>query len=143
MQEQKLRGEIQEVLGDNSLVLVHNNKFIYSSKYAGLRPLFNCIIDNKQKFESQECTLYDKVIGLAAARLIVYSNIIGSIKTPLVSKRALELLEQENISIEYISLIDTILNKDKSGMCPMEERAIRITDNNEFFNEMNRIFSRE
>lgn len=104
-----------------SLVLYHKGKPVYQSQDSGLRPLIVCI--NACKDTYAFCRLYDKVIGLAAARLIVYSGMIASVTTPLASKAAVALLRENHIQIKADTIVDHILNKDKTGQCPMEELA--------------------
>ncbi len=117
-----------------SLALIKDNKILFSSKKSGLRPLVECTKEFKSKFK--DCTLYDKVVGLAAARLIVYSAMINLVVTDLASKPAKEFLEKNNIKINAKNSVDNILRKDRKGVCPMEIKAIEIGGNTLFFSEM-------
>jgi hypothetical protein len=132
---------ISGILEDYSLKLISNNNIIYISKNPGIKPLFFCVTEQKSNFKSKECVLYDKVIGLAAARLIVYSNIIKSVHTPTASVKAIELLKQNGIEIIATTVVDIILNKDKSAQCPMEERALKSLNNEEFYNQLKHLFT--
>lgn len=114
-----------------SSVLIKDNQIIYSSDKSGLRPLLDCI--KKYQSQFQNCTLYDKVVGLAAARLIVYSKMISLVITQVSSKSAQELLVKNNIKIKTQNIVENILTKDKSFICPMELKAQIIDDNNLFF----------
>ena len=122
----------------NSLELLHNGKRVYTSDKSGLRPLVWCIIECKDKYGS--CTLYDKVVGLAAARLIAYSAMISKVITPLASKLAEEHLRTNKIKIDAGKVVDNILTKDRSDICPMEQRAMKM-DNKAFFLELKKIFT--
>jgi hypothetical protein len=123
-----------------ALIKTKNNseEIIYESKGSRIRPLFDCV--NKFKSKEKECILHDKVIGLAAARLIVYSKFISFVKTNLLSKPAKDYLELNNISVEYNILTDNILNNDQTGLCPMENKALQITDDEQFFKDLEKIF---
>jgi len=66
-----------------SLALVQGDIIIFSSQKRGLKPLWDCLENYRQTKES--FILYDKVIGLAAAKLVVYSGIISEIRTLLIS----------------------------------------------------------
>jgi hypothetical protein len=121
-----------------SLVLLKDDKIIYTSNKPGLRPILTCVKENRLKFEN--CILYDKVIGLAAARLIVYSDIVSSVITPVISKSAKELLIKNKIEIESGKVVKNILNKEKTKTCPMELKAKRINNDEEFFQELISIF---
>jgi len=125
--------------GEYSLALVKEDRILFSSDKTGLRPLIECINNNS---ELKDCILYDKIVGLAAARLIVYSGIISSVITDLASKQAIELLEENKITIDPKKIVDNILNKDKSFVCPMERRAEASKNNKDFFLEINKIYER-
>lgn len=113
-----------------SLALIKDNKIIFSSKESGLKPLIECIKKYKSKFK--DCILHDKIIGLAAARLILYSAMINLIFAEVASKPAKELLEKNSIRVDAQKIVDNILNKNKTGICPMELKAIKTKDNELF-----------
>ncbi len=121
-----------------SLELLFNNDTAYDSDKPGLRPLFMCITECMGKYKS--CTLYDKVVGLAAARLIVYSGMVSVVVTPLASKPAIALLKESMIEIIAEKKVDNILSKDKRSICPMEAKALKM-DNEAFFKHAKSIFS--
>lgn len=116
-----------------SLVLVSNEKKIFQSSLSGLRPLMECV---KTNYSLRDCTLYDRVIGLAAARIIIHSGMISNIITPLTSGLAKKLLEENNIAIRAEKIVERILNKDKTAACPMETKALEAKSNEEFFKFM-------
>jgi hypothetical protein len=112
---------MQEVdLSRFSLVLVCDDDVIYSSEDSGLRPLFYCI----KKNEKNGCILFDRVIGLAAAKLIAYSGMIDEVYTKVVSKPAQAFLQKEGIAISGDEIVDNIMRKDGKGVCPMEKLAM-------------------
>ncbi len=117
-----------------SLAIIKDNKIVHSSQQSGLRPLAEAVNTFKGKLDN--CALHDKVIGLAAARVIVFSGMISSVQTGLVSEQAKTLLEQNSIALEAADIVKNIMNKDKSDICPMEKKAQEITDNKEFFLEL-------
>ena len=121
-----------------SLALIKDNNIVFSSDKSGLRPLIECIKECKSKFK--DCILHDKVVGLAAARLIVYSDMISLVITDIASKPAEELLNKNNVILNAQKIVDNILTKDKSAICQMELKAQLKEDNHEFFLEINNIF---
>lgn len=68
----------------------------------------------------------DKVIGKAAALLYVLL-MPEEIYTRVISRPALEVLDNNNISIKYDILTQAVRNRDNTGFCPMET-AVRNTD---------------
>jgi hypothetical protein len=104
-----------------SLCLIKDDKIIYSSTHSGLRPLFDCIEKNK----GTGYTLYDKVTGLASARLIIYSQIASKLITNVISKKALDYLNKK-IELNYDKVVDNILDKERKSICPMEQKAMEL-----------------
>ena len=117
-----------------SLALIKDDKILFSSEKSGLRPLIECVKEFKNKVK--DCILYDKIVGLAAARLILYSEMINSVFTDIVSEKGKEFLEKNNIELDSKEIVDNILNNKKDGICPMEQKAIEIEDNELFFLEI-------
>jgi len=109
-----------------SLALIDGDKIIYTASGAGLVPLWDCL--EKYRNSGGQFTLFDKVVGLAAARLIVYSGIIEAVRTPLVSQPAKQFLEENGVGISADQVVANILRKDKSAICPGEIMAMS-TDN--------------
>lgn len=119
-----------------SLALIKDDEIIFSSDKSGLRPLIECVDGHKSKIK--DCILHDKVIGLAAAKIIIYSGMISKIISRVSSKSAIELLKKNNIKITPQIIVDNILNSDKLNICPMESKAMAFKDNGLFFSEMAR-----
>lgn len=117
-----------------SLALIKDDKILFSSEKSGLKPLIECVKEFKNKVK--DCILHDKVVGLAAARLIVYSGMINSVFTDTASEKAKELLENNNIRLDAQKIVDNILNNKKDNICPMEQKAIEIEDNELFFSNV-------
>lgn len=142
MKNWKIESRINEMLGvdvrEYSLVLIKDGAIIYSSQRPGLRPLVECVEQCRAKFK--ECTLYDRIIGLAAARVVVYSDMISLVLTRVSSKAAKELLGMSNIEMKAQRTVENILTHDKSSICPMEKKAQGIEDNKSFFCQLRDIF---
>jgi hypothetical protein len=124
-----------------SLALYHQESRIFSSQNHGLRPLVECITECKGKY--QNCTLHDKVVGLAAARIIVSSGIISCVITPVASKQGRVVLMENNIALLADKVVENILNNDGTAICPMEKRALAYEDNNNFFEDLVTLFQND
>lgn len=122
-----------------SLALVQGDKIIYSSDDSGLTPLWDCL--EKYRQAKDKFILFDKVIGLAAARLVVYSGIIAAIHTRLISQPAKQLLKENSIKIEADEIVANILRKDKSAVCPGEIIALNTDDQHLFLAKIAAMFS--
>ena len=121
-----------------SLVLEKEGQIVFSSDKSNLQPLVECV--QKYKSKLKNCSLSDKVVGLAAARLIVYSEMISFVFAGICSESAQQYLEKNKIKIKYNLLTERILNRDKSASCPMELKAAEIKDEVEFFQFLTKKF---
>lgn len=112
-----------------SLALIEKNELIYSSQENGLRPLFDCL----QKYKGKSgLILHDKVIGLAAAKLIVYSGIIAEVVTTIASAPAKKYLENNRIAITADDVAANIMTRDRKAVCPGEIIALDTAAPNDF-----------
>ena len=114
-----------------TLVLKDGNKVIFSSKKRGLRPLLECLVEWSGRVDNASLT--DKVVGRAAARLIVRSKIIGTVTAGLISRGALKYLSDHSIPVKWREKTDVILRGDGHGICPMEELSNRFPDDIDFY----------
>ena len=118
------------------LLLMKDDKELFRSNDSGLRPLMNCV-DECKKYSG--CILFDKVIGLAAARIIIHTRIISKVFAGVASEPAIELLEKNRIGINAGIIVKNILRQDRTDICPREKKAMTMS-NKEFFNEMKKIY---
>lgn len=104
-----------------TLALFDGGIMVCSSQDKGLRPLFDCLEQHKDK---TGLILHDRVIGLAAAKLIVYSGIIAEVITRVVSTPAKKFLDDNGIVIRASHVAANIMTKDGSAVCPGEVIAL-------------------
>lgn len=120
-----------DFLKEHSLVLAKGKKIIFSSKEKGIKPLVKCIGLFKDKEKC--CTLYDKIVGMAAARLIVYSEMIKEANALIASSSAISFLERNRIKINFKEKVEKIMNKGRTKQCRMEELSKKIRNNKKFY----------
>jgi hypothetical protein len=113
-----------------TLALIREDEIIFSSKGTGLRPLVDCLAKYGQ--EKNKLVLHDKVTGLAAARLAVYSGIISAVHTRIASRPAQNFLEDNNLELHAGEIAPNILTKDRQAICPGEVLALNTVDPSEF-----------
>ncbi|MDE5557681.1 MAG: DUF1893 domain-containing protein [Ruminococcus sp.] len=75
----------------------------------------------------KEFSTADKVIGKGAAFLYVLLD-VREIYTNVISKSALETLENHHIPVTYDVLTEAIRNRDNTGFCPIETAVSDISD---------------
>ena len=105
---------------DYSFVLIGNKKVIYQSKSQRLAPLVFCL--KRYRKEMKGAVVYDKIVGLAAAKLLAYGR-VAEVWTSIVSKRGLKYLRENKIKVEYKKEVKNILNKKSDDICPMEKMS--------------------
>ena len=82
----------------------------------------------------------DKVIGKAGASLLVMGR-IASLYTDVISTPALELLHDYGVEVSYDLEVPKIINRDKTGLCPLETLTLNQYDMSEIFNTITQFLS--
>lgn len=100
----------------------------------------NRIKDIKQILQDNETALKgaiiaDKVIGKVASSILAVAG-VKEIYSDVMSKYALTVLQENNIKYTYKKLVDYVQNKDKTGMCPMENKYKNIADIHVIYDEV-------
>jgi len=120
-----------------TLAMFHGDKRIFMSRESGLRPLVEWLDIFRGKY--RDCRLHDKVIGLAAARMIVASGLISEVLTLVASRPARDFLTTAGISLQSGHCVDNILTNDRTGICPGEVIALETPDPDEFRRRIHRL----
>jgi hypothetical protein len=121
-----------------ALALIYEGNIVYSSKNQGIAPLVECIEACASRYRN--CRLHDKVIGLAAAKLVVASRMITAVFAGVSSQPAAEFLKKSNIPMESLLTVPHIMAPDGISICPMEQRAMATEDSDLFFTQMRDFF---
>lgn len=90
---------------------------VYVSSYRGVRPLLMWIKEGK---DLSGFSVADKVIGKAAASLMVYAGIKCAFGLTM-SKPGLDYLTKNNVKASYGTLVEAIMNHAGDDYCPMEK----------------------
>lgn len=113
----------KEMLKDHSLALVKNEK-VYLSDLKGVKPLLDFL---KNNVNLEGFSLADKVIGKGVAFLILKAK-IKNVYTKIISKPALDLLIKNGIEVYYDLLVENIINRTKTDLCPIEKVVLDVND---------------
>lgn len=113
--------------GDFSIVVI-NHDDCYTSGKKGIAPILE-LIDTKIDF-LKDAYVADKVIGKAAALLLAFGG-IKALHAQILSEHAIKVLEQYHIDYDYKMKVPYIINRTKTGMCPMESRVLELDNANE------------
>lgn len=116
---------------ESTLIVVNNDSIVVDENNFGVISLINHY-QNLKGLSS--VVLYDKLIGKGAAMIINTFN-VESIYANTITKQALEILSKK-CDVKYDRLVDNILNRDKSDLCPIEKIAKDIDDVNTLLVEL-------
>lgn len=114
---------------ENFSIVITNND-TYTSTKKGIAPLMDILTDNPSFLNG--ATVADKVIGRAAALLMIYGG-IKEVYSDVISTHALDIFKENDISVEYDECVPYIINRTKDGMCPMENAVLNITEPKEAY----------
>ncbi len=102
-----------------SLLITKNEQRLFEAKEGGVAPLIYAI-DTLGLETMKDSTVTDKVVGKAAALLIIYSG-VREVNAKLISMRAITTFEKHAIPCRYQEIVDEILNRDKTAICIFEQ----------------------
>ncbi|MDR3293567.1 MAG: DUF1893 domain-containing protein [Clostridiales bacterium] len=109
--------------GKYTLALCKDDK-VYTDDGRGLSALIRLI---KTKFDLTGFSAADKVVGKAAAMLLVLCGVV-EIYAATISKPAVAFLKENGVKYSYDTLTDEIMNATGTAPCPMEQAVKNISD---------------
>jgi hypothetical protein len=89
-------------------------------------------LSGKYRQDEDKFILFDKVVGLAAAKLVSCSGIISAIQVLLISQPAKIYLEENHIKKEAKITVANILTKDRRSICSGEITALNTDKPDDF-----------
>ncbi len=88
--------------GGLTLLVEREGRLSHASDRGGLKPLYDGVIVHPDLFEGAEVA--DRVVGLAAAYLLVYAR-VARVATPLIAKDAEKALQEAGIPFHATSRV--------------------------------------
>ncbi len=108
----------------NNTCVFCNGDSVMTSQKRGVAPLLELLDENKSL---EGYSAADKVVGNGAAFLYVLLK-VKALYAEVISKSALETLEQFQINVKFETLTNAIRNRNNTGFCPIETAVQGITD---------------
>ncbi len=108
--------------GSYTCVLCKDNA-IYTSAERGVKPLIGWLDGN---IDLKGFSAADKVVGKAAAFLYVLLG-VKEVYARVMSEAAIRVFTENGIGCQYDESVKSIINRTKTGMCPMEETVKEIS----------------
>lgn len=106
-------------------IIAIRGKERYESRESGINPIILRIEEDDLFF--LDAIVYDKIIGKAAAMLLIRSG-VKKVHALVMSKSAKKVLDEYEIKYTYEELVDKIINRKGNGICPMEKAVEKIDD---------------
>ena len=109
----------------NSLMVYKEGELIFESQSKGIRPYLEAIDSLKKDLGGT--TVVDKIVGRAAALLIIYIKARKAYASVL-SQPAKQVLDKYDFPVYFSTLVDQIKLKDGRIFCPFERMVQGISD---------------
>lgn len=129
--------ELKDILlkENHTIVIYKSDASVIVSDDRGVAPLMKLL--NEDKEQLRDSMIADKVIGKAAALLMVYAG-VKEVFTPTISVPAVEVFEKHNVKITYDKVVERIINRTGDGLCPMESLCLNVENPEEAFDLIRR-----
>ena len=112
--------QMLEQLNEQSLsLLVRNHGVTTMHENRGVQDLLSLIKNEPARLKG--AVVADKMVGKAAAALMIAGG-VKTVYTNLICTPARELFEKAGVSVVATEEVPQILNRDKSGQCPIDSR---------------------
>ena len=113
-------------LNENGLALsiVKNDKIVFEAASRGVSGFLGAV--EKFRNELEDASVADRVVGKAIALLCVYAK-VKAIYARVLSKNAKSVLEENMVYHEWESLVENVLDANKTELCPFEKLAMAIS----------------
>lgn len=105
--------------GSHSLVIYNGAVHTYDGK--GVSDLYRLYTTESQILN--DAIVADKVVGKGAAALMVTGK-VKQMHADVISRPALSLLKSTEIAVTYSMLVDNIINRQGTGICPVEAMCL-------------------
>lgn len=98
--------------------VIANGERIESFHERGVKDLHRLLYDDRALLDG--AFIADKVVGKGAAALMVAGG-VQSVYTDVISQGALTLFSQSGVEVEYGVLVENIINRTGTDICPVEK----------------------
>lgn len=108
----------------NNTISLAKGEIVYCSNLKGILPMVEFI---KNGINLENFSVADLIVGKAVALLFVKCK-IANVFAKVISKSGLEILNENNIYVEYDKLTENIINRKCTDICPMEKSVMDTKD---------------
>lgn len=115
--------------GGYSCVIANGDR-IRTFTQRGVADLYDLLVQEPEFLHG--ASVVDKVIGKAAASLMVLGG-VREVYTHTISQPALQLLQEAGVMVTCDEVVDHIINRDRTGWCPLEQASRDLHSAKEIF----------
>ncbi len=110
--------------------MIANGDRIRTFTQRGVADLYDLLVQEPEFLHG--ASVADKVIGKAAASLMVLGG-VREVYTRTISRPALQLLQEAGVMVTCDEVVDHIINRDRTGWCPLEQASRDLHSAKEIF----------
>lgn len=115
---------IETLHNGNYSCVVRHNKGVVLCHGRGVSDLYKMLNETPQLLKDSQ--IADKIVGKGAAALIIMGG-VSQVYADVISEPAKLLFEQYGISPRFANCVPNIINRDGSGICPVEQLCEKCT----------------
>lgn len=130
----------KEILYSNSdyTCVLCKGENVFASTDKGISPMMKFI---GNEIDLQGFSAADRIVGKAVAMLFVFAG-IKAVYAQVISQKGLDFLHKNNIEVSYGEITESIINRAKTGLCPMEITVEEINEPFEAYNAISKTLER-
>jgi len=116
-----------------SLVIVKNGRVLFEKEAHGIRGLLEAVKQLRDNMAGS--SVADRIIGRAAALLLVYSGVVA-VFAVTASDGGIEVLKNNHVFHEFGRRVPGILDSKRVDVCPFEKLVAGFSDPKEAYEEL-------
>jgi len=116
-----------------SLVVAKSGRVLFETEAHGISGLLDAIRELKK--EMKNSSIADRIVGRAAALLLVYSGVVA-VFAVTASDGGIQVLRDYHIFHEFNRRVPRILDSKKVDVCPFEKLAFKFSDPKKAYEEL-------
>lgn len=124
MKDSEKQNIINRLRAENYSCIIVKDGISHCFHQRGIRDLY--ILFNDKSHLLKDAFVADKVVGKGAAALMVLGGIADA-HAEIISEGALKMLKDSGIICTFATEVTYILNRNGTGICPIEQRCLGCT----------------
>jgi hypothetical protein len=117
-----------------SLVIAKDGKIVFETRQSGVSGFLSAI-EELGRESLHGASVADRIVGRAAALLCVYCG-VKAVYAVVLSDGGERVLKENSVSLEFESLVPSILNRQRTETCPFEKIVSTVSDGEEAYEKL-------